>query len=91
MTRLARQYGIVTPYTSYLIVEDEKVRRDRGDLAESDMTLGGVPAPALAAREREEFAALKDKSGSGSVRASSEVQKLNQAQAVSETRARRRP
>ena len=44
MTRLARQYGIVTPYTSYLIVEDEKVRRDRGDLAESDMTLGGVPA-----------------------------------------------
>jgi Ca-activated chloride channel homolog len=87
VTRLARQYGIVTPYTSYLIVEDEKGRARRGDLAENDMTLGGVPAPALAAREREEFAALKDKSGSGSVRASSELQKLNQAQAVSETRA----
>ena len=58
VTRLARQYGIVTPYTSYLIVEDEKIRRDRGDLAESDMTLGrGVAAaPAMARQQREEFA-----------------------------------
>ena len=88
MIRLARQYGIVTPYTSYLIVEDEKIRRDRGDLAESDMTLGrGMAAsPALAQKQREEFADMKDKSGQGSVRASSELQKLNQAQAVAETR-----
>jgi len=88
VTRLARQHGIVTPYTSYLIVEDEKVRRDRGDLAESDMTLGGgaAAAPGMAREHREEFAGLKDKSGPGSVRVSSELQKLNQAQAVSETR-----
>jgi len=88
VTRLARQYGIVTPYTSYLIVEDEKIRRDRGDLAESDMTLGrGLAAsPASVQKQREEFAGMKDKSGSGSVRASSELQKLNQAQTVSETR-----
>src|SRR5690606_6548422 len=26
VTRLARRYGIVTPYTSYLIVEDEEQR-----------------------------------------------------------------
>ena len=84
---LARQYGIVTPYTSYLIVEDEKIRRERGDLAASDMTLGrGLAAsPALARQHREEFAGMKDKSGKGSVRASSELQKLNQAQTVSET------
>ena len=87
VTRLARRYGIVTPYTSYLIVEDEKVRRDRGDLAELDMTLGGVaPAPGLEREQREEFAAMKDKSGTASVRASSELQKLNQAQAIAETR-----
>ncbi len=87
VTRLARQYGIVTPYTSYLIVEDEKIRRDRGDLAELDMTLGGVAAaPGLELEQREEFAAMKDKSGAASVRASSELQKLNQAQAVAETR-----
>jgi Ca-activated chloride channel family protein len=88
VTRLARQHGIVTPYTSYLIVEDEKVRRDRGDLAESDMTLGrGVAAaPAMARQQREEFAGLRDKSGFGSVRASSELQKLNQARELSATR-----
>jgi Ca-activated chloride channel family protein len=88
VTSLARRHGIVTPYTSYLIVEDEKIRRDRGDLAESDMTLGrGMAAsPALAQKQRQEFAGLKDKSGSGSVQASSELQKLNQAQTVAETR-----
>ncbi len=87
VARLARQYGIVTPYTSYLIVEDEKGRVRRGDLAESDMTLGGgaAAAPAAAKKQREQFAAMKDKSGAGSVRASSELQKLNQAQAVAET------
>ncbi len=87
VTRLARQYGIVTPYTSYLIVEDEKLRRGRGDLAESDMTVGGVAgAPAMEREQREEFAAMKDKSGTGSVRASLELQKLNQAQSVVDTR-----
>lgn len=86
-TRLARQYGIVTPYTSYLIVEDEAARRGRGDLAESDMTVGGIPgAPALERERREEFAAMKDKSGAGSVRASVELQKLNQASTVDAAR-----
>jgi Ca-activated chloride channel family protein len=86
--RLARQYGIVTPYTSYLIVEDEKVRRGRGDLAESDMTLsaGVAGAPAMAREQKLEFENMKDKSGLGSVRASSALQKLNQAQSVSDTR-----
>jgi Ca-activated chloride channel family protein len=87
VTRLARQYGIVTPYTSYLIVEDEKIRRDRGDLAEGDMTIGGLPgAPALEREHRQEFAAMKDKSGLGSVRASTELQKLNQASSIEEVR-----
>ncbi len=88
ITKLARQYGIVTPYTSYLIVEDEKIRRERGDLAESDMTLTRGPAgsPAVAQKHKEEFAGMKDKSGLGSVQASSELQKLNQAQEVVATR-----
>lgn len=86
-TRLARQYGIVTPYTSYLIVEDEAARRGRGDLAEGDMTVGGIPgAPALEREQRQEFAAMKDKSGAGSVRASVELQKLNQASTVDAAR-----
>ncbi len=85
--RLARRFGIVTPYTSYLIVEDEKIRRGRGELAESDMTVGALPgAPALEREHSEQFAAMKDKSGIGSVRASVELQKLIQAAGVADTR-----
>lgn len=83
VTRLARRHGIVTPYTSYLIVEDEKARRGRNELAEGDMTVGGLPAmPSLERGHREEFAAMKDKSGAGSVRTSVELQRLNQASTV---------
>ena len=90
VTRLAREYGIVTPYTSYLIVEDEKIRRERGDLAENEMTLGGgvAAAPAMAREHREEFKAMSKKSGSDSVRASMELQKLNQAEAIADTQTR---
>jgi Ca-activated chloride channel family protein len=89
VTRLARLYGIVTPYTSYLILEDEKIRRDRGDLADSDMTLGRVAAasPGFAKKQAEEFGRMKkDKEGGSGVQVSDELQKLNQAQAVSETK-----
>ncbi|MBN2399716.1 MAG: VWA domain-containing protein [Candidatus Aminicenantes bacterium] len=88
VTRLARLHGIITPYTSYLIVEDEKIRRERGDLAENDMTLGRVAAasPGFAKKQEEEFSKLKrDKDGGSGVRISDELQNLNQAQAVSET------
>jgi Ca-activated chloride channel family protein len=89
VTRLARLYGIVTPYTSYLILEDEKSRRNRGDLADSDMTLGRIAAasPAFAKKQREEFSRMKnDKSGGSGVQISSELQELNQAQAVAQTK-----
>jgi len=41
VVELARKFGIVTPYTAYLIVEDEK----RKDVTERDRT---IPAPAAA-------------------------------------------
>jgi len=89
VTRLARSFGIVTPYTSYLILEDENVRRERGDLADNDMTLGRVAAasPGFAKKQAEEFSRMKgDKEGGSGVQISDELQKLNQAQAVAETR-----
>jgi Ca-activated chloride channel family protein len=89
VTRLARLYGIVTPYTSYLILEDEKARHDRGDLSDSDMTLGRIAAasPGFAVKQREEFSRMKDdKSGGSGVQISSELQELNQAQAVAATK-----
>jgi Ca-activated chloride channel homolog len=89
VTRLARRYGIVTPYTSYLILEDEKQRRQRGELADRDMTLGRVAAasPGFAQKQHEEFSRMKgDKSGGSGVQISGELQALNEAQAIGATR-----
>lgn len=80
-THLARQYGIVTPYTSYLIIEDEMERVSRNVLPRAHQTLGNIASHyrELAERSKEEFSDMKVKSGAGSVRASREVQVLNKA------------
>lgn len=78
---LAKKYGILTPYTSYLIVEDEKIRVSRRELHSDDQLL--VPVLAGNKKFNEESKMEKDymksKSGSGSVRMSSEAQSLNTA------------
>lgn len=61
VARLARAYGIVTPYTAYLIIEDE-ARRDVPALARS------VQAPAAPAREAYKSQSLR--TGDSSVAAS---------------------
>jgi Ca-activated chloride channel family protein len=81
ITELARTHGIITPYTSYLIVEDEKTRVRRREIRVADQTL----APAARSdgdfekRNREEFSSMHKKSGSKSVQVSKEFQELNQA------------
>ncbi|MCP4132133.1 MAG: VWA domain-containing protein [bacterium] len=88
ITILARKHGIVTPYTSYLILEDERRRVSRRRLREEYQTLGRM-APAASdfvRRNREEYSSLKSKSGMGSVRASKEVQSLNKAYNTRQTR-----
>ena len=42
ITSLARQFGIITPYTSYLILEDENNRVSRRELPEENQTLGNI-------------------------------------------------
>ncbi|MCU0821206.1 MAG: VIT and VWA domain-containing protein [Spirochaetes bacterium] len=80
ITQLAREHGIVTPYTSYLILEDEQRRIATRELEAEDQTIGAVASRAdLAARSKKEYAQMKDKSGAGSVRASEEFQALNKA------------
>jgi len=81
VTRLARTYGIITPYTSYLIVEDEKDSVLRREIKSEDQTLGQVAKRDrhFEKKNREEFSGMKSKSGAGSVRASKEVQQLNVA------------
>ncbi len=80
ITQLAREHGIVTPYTSYLILEDEQRRVTSREIEADDQTLGAVaPRADLEARSKKEYTQMKDKSGAGSVRASEEFQALNKA------------
>ncbi len=82
VTSLARAHGIVTPYTSYLILEDERARITRGDLAADRGTVSSmIPRKApLEESNRREFESFKrEKSGVAGVRASTEAQALNQA------------
>ncbi|MEW6368458.1 MAG: VIT domain-containing protein [Acidobacteriota bacterium] len=82
VTQLARQYGIITPYTSYLILEDESARVTAHEITSDQLTLGGgaAAAPAVAERAGEEYKAMRQKSGASSVTASKEVEALKNAQ-----------
>ncbi|MBK9097905.1 MAG: VWA domain-containing protein [bacterium] len=84
ITHLAREHGIVTPYTSYLIMEDEEIRIRRNELTNHFQTL--PPAPELRRNTSEDFDAMKIESGAYSIRASEEVQELNKASNYAETK-----
>ena len=84
ITQLAREHGIVTPYTSYLIMEDEEMRLRTNELADDFQTL--PPAPELRREAEVDFDAMKEKSGNKSVTASEELQGLNQASNYAETK-----
>jgi Ca-activated chloride channel family protein len=84
VTLLAREHGIVTPYTSYLIMEDEEIRVRRNELADDFQTL--PTAPELRKDAEGDYDAMKQKSGDKSVTVSEEVQGLNQASNYGETK-----
>ena len=84
ITQLAREHGIVTPYTSYLIMEDEEIRVRSNDLVNDFQSL--PPAPELRREAAGDFDAMKQKSGDRSITASEEVQNLNYAGNIGETK-----
>jgi Ca-activated chloride channel family protein len=82
VTQLAKTYGIITPYTSYLIVEDDDRLVQNNHMSDESRTF----SPALRKKsgtfveeKRLEFESMKSKSGAPSARASSELQALNQS------------
>ncbi|MGE5671193.1 MAG: VIT domain-containing protein [Fibrobacterota bacterium] len=82
VTQLAKTYGIITPYTSYLIVEDDDRLVQNNRMSDESRTF----SPALRKKsgtfveeKRLEFESMKSKSGAPSARASSELQALNQS------------
>lgn len=80
---LAREHGIITPYTSYLIMEDEEIRRRSGGLTLDFQTLH--PSSELKKESERDYFRMKDKSGRGSVIVSEEFQKLNSASNYKQT------
>ena len=76
VTALARKYGIITPYTSYLIVEDEQRQVTTRRLRPDELSFS-PPAPVAREAMKRSYAEMKDKEGSGSVTASKSVQSLN--------------
>ncbi|MBN2572134.1 MAG: VWA domain-containing protein [Ignavibacteriales bacterium] len=86
ITELARTYGIVTPYTSYLILEDEKTRVAGRYMNEEFQTLGDVMKDEeFYQRNKGEYQYLSEKTGQYSVQASEEVNGLNDAYNVTQT------
>lgn len=77
ITVLARKHGIITPYTSYLILEDEAIRNRNGRLADDLQTI--PPRPELRRDNEADYFRMREKSGRGSVVVSEEFQKLNTA------------
>jgi Ca-activated chloride channel family protein len=87
VVRLALKYGIVTPYTSYLVQEDERVRRDRtGNIAQkgafdstrpeaAQANVAGAPAAPAPQQARD---AMGAQVGGGAVHAAQYVRALKE-------------
>lgn len=90
VTRLAKKHGIITPYTSYLILEDEAITATGPNVRLENQVLRprAMDAPAVEEELAEDVAVFKkrEKSGNKSVRASKENQALNQAETIGATR-----
>lgn len=83
---LAKKYGIVTPYTSYLILEDEAhtTRPPRPDAPMPHPM--PMPPSFRTANAADEYNNMKRKEGAGSVRSSQEVQDLYRAENIDQTK-----
>lgn len=84
VTLLAREFGIITPYTSYLILEDEDRRIRRNELADELQTI--PPRSELKKEMKADYLRMKEKSGRSSVVVSEEFQNLNNASNYNQTR-----
>lgn len=98
VTRLAKKHGIITPYTSYLILEDEAVVAREQNRRPDDLILRPRALNAPTIEKDIDFAeevvtisggrgaTATKKSGSSSVRASKESQKMNKATNIADAK-----
>lgn len=83
VVRLAKKHGIVTPYTSYLILEDEMQQIGMNRLRPEDAFVAPrTPSETLSKSSYEERMQRND--GRGSVEASEAIQRMNQSDQLSD-------
>ncbi|HNZ27992.1 MAG TPA: hypothetical protein PK385_13070 [Spirochaetota bacterium] len=84
IVELARKYGIITPYTSYLIVEDEtkRVSRNRLDAKYQTSDNASVRSYAQNNENKRRYNVIKEKSGKDSVEASRDFQTLTDTENI---------
>jgi len=85
---LARTYGIITPYTSYLIIEDEAKRVARDELPPRYQLLrqNVINSPEFINETADEYQSLSSKSGKASVSGSEAVQFMSRSANVEQAR-----
>jgi Ca-activated chloride channel family protein len=83
---LSKKYGIVTPYTSYLIVEDEEKQVASHRIMRDELTLGNIAPQSSVNYDaiKKSYSAIQEKSGSESVIISKEFQALNDQKNISQ-------
>jgi Ca-activated chloride channel homolog len=88
---LALKYGIITPYTSYLILEDEKIRISEGEISQDEAVFyrrfgNRTQADDFLKKSKNEFADIGDKSGGVGAQRSKEIQSQTNVSNVNELR-----
>lgn len=79
VVRLSKKYGILTPYTSFLILEDEALLIGQNQIRRDDALFSPRMTEADHKRQSMEYHDAISEEGAGSVRASDEFQRLNQS------------
>ncbi len=86
VVELAKKYGIVTPYTSYLILEDDAQTIRPPQPGDPMPHLRPSPKSFQNGSSRKEYSDMQESEGAGSVRSSQEVQSLSKADNIDQTR-----
>ncbi|MFK8104444.1 MAG: VIT domain-containing protein [Saprospiraceae bacterium] len=91
LVKIAKQHGIITPYTSYLIIEDEGQLLSANRIRQEDALLSNRVRTQSQAQPLEDMEmvyeeSIKKESGKASVEASAEVQAMNDSRTISSTR-----
>jgi Ca-activated chloride channel family protein len=88
VTMLAKKYGVITPYTSYLILEDEAVTSTTNagpPIFRNRFGTGGA-VDDFTKRSEEEFGNMREISGKESVQTSTEFQSLSGARSLDDVK-----